>query len=317
MYRSPTFKLVVAALVLATVVTGYSLIHKEVTVVEGSSRKAVSTFAGNVGNLLKQEGIKLGPSDAVKPGLDAALEEGCTVEIFRGFTVTITADGKKQTTETIEKKVKDILQAVGITVEKQDIVQPGLDTVVKGETEIKVQRVTWKEVVEEKKIPFQTIRRKDNTLNKGATQVIEPGKEGIEENRYRITFVDGNEMERELLESSVTKKPEPRVIAEGTVQLASRGGNTFSFHRELTVTATAYTHTGRNTATGKKPVKGTVSVDPRVIPLGSRLYIDGYGYGVAQDIGSSIVGNRIDVFLETEAAARKWGRKTVKLYILK
>lgn len=317
MFRSPTFKLVVAALVLVSAFSCYAVIHKEVTVVDGESRTVVSTFAGHVDKLLKQEKIKLGPSDVVKPGLEAALKEGCTVRIFRAFEVTITADGKKQTTHTSEKMVKDILHAVGISVGKQDIVKPGLNTVVNGETEIKVQRVSWKEVVEEDSIPYETVRERDNTLNKGVTRVVKQGKEGIEQNRYRVTYVDGKETERKLLKSVVSREPESRVIAEGTMTLASRGGRTFSFEKEMSVVATGYTYTGRNTYTGKRPAVGTVSVDPRVIPLGTKIYIEGYGYGVAQDIGRSIVGNRVDLFFESEAAARSWGRKTVRIFILK
>lgn len=318
MFRSPTFKLVLAALVLVVLsFSGYAVLHKEVTVVDGDSRIKVSTFASSVGKLLEQKEIRLGSSDAVEPGLDTALKEGCTVKIFRAFTVTITADGKEKTLETPEKKVEEILQAVGIPVGDQDIVHPELNTVINGETEIKVQRVAWKEVVEEKSIPYQEITKRDSTLNKGVTKLITKGIQGTEKSRYKVTYVDGKKTKRELLETVVSKKPQSQVVAVGTVQLASRGGRSFTFDRQMSVVATAYTHTGRNTYTGRKPGVGTISVDPRVIPLGTRLYVEGYGYGVAQDVGRAIVGNRIDVFLESEAAARKWGRKTVKVYVLK
>ena len=59
-----------------------------------------------------------------------------------------------------------------------------------------------------------------------------------------------------------------------------------------------------------------IAVDPRVIPLGTRLYVDGYGYGRALDVGGAIKGNRIDVFLPSEAECRRWGVRTVKVYIL-
>ena len=78
---------------------------------------------------------------------------------------------------------------------------------------------------------------------------------------------------------------------------------------------TAYTHTGRKTATGVWPEVGTVAVDPSVIPYGTRLYIPGYGFGVAQDTGVS--GNHIDVFFDTEAECITYGRKRDRtIYIL-
>jgi|LFRM01.1.fsa_nt_gb uncharacterized protein YabE (DUF348 family) len=316
LFRSPTFKLVLAALVLVFACSSYAVMHKEVTIADGDDKITVSTFAHNVDDLLKQQEIHLGPHDAVEPGTDAPLKEGCTVRILRAFTVTVAADGRKETIETQKKKVKEILQEAKIEVAEQDIVKPGLDAVVDGETEIRIQRVSFKEVVEDKKIPYKTIREKDRTLYKGTQRVRQEGKNGIERNIYRVTFVDGKEKERKLLKKFIHQEPQAKVVAEGTLQVASRGGRDFTFDRVLRVEASAYTYTGRNTYSGTKPGPGTIAVDPRVIPLGTRLYVDGYGYGVARDVGSAIVGNKIDVFLESEAAARRWGRRMVNVYFL-
>ncbi len=81
--------------------------------------------------------------------------------------------------------------------------------------------------------------------------------------------------------------------------------------------ATAYTHTGNQTATGTWPKVGTIAVDPRVIPLGTRVYVVGYGYAVAEDTGGAIKGNIIDLFMETENQCINWGRRNVTVYILK
>lgn len=316
MFRSPTFKLVLAALVLVFATGSYAVAHKEVTIIDGGSRTVVSTFSGNVGQLLKQNEIHLGPHDAVNPGMAAPLKEGCTVQILRAFTVTVVADGRQKSVETTRKTVGDILQAANVAVKEQDIVKPGIKTVVDGETEIRIQRVSSQKVVEEAEIPYKTIRKRDNSINKGGQQVKQEGKNGLKRNVYYVTYVDGKEAKRELLKSEVIKQSRPRIIAEGTLQLASRGGNTFTFSRAIRVEASAYTFSGRNTYTGTKPGPGTIAVDPRVIPLGTRLYVEGYGYGVARDVGGAIKGNKVDVFLQSEAAARRWGRKMVNVYLL-
>jgi 3D (Asp-Asp-Asp) domain-containing protein len=76
-----------------------------------------------------------------------------------------------------------------------------------------------------------------------------------------------------------------------------------------------YARNGR-TYTGKKAGFGTVAVDKRVIPLGTKLYIEGYGYAEATDIGGAIKGNRIDLCFETYREAEMFGRRKVKVYIL-
>lgn len=70
------------------------------------------------------------------------------------------------------------------------------------------------------------------------------------------------------------------------------------------------------TYTGIRPYRGIVAVDPRIIPLHTKMYVEGYGYAQAEDIGGAIKGRRIDVFIPSLHEARKWGRKKVKVYIL-
>ncbi|HLY84972.1 MAG TPA: 3D domain-containing protein [Gaiellaceae bacterium] len=84
--------------------------------------------------------------------------------------------------------------------------------------------------------------------------------------------------------------------------------------RQLTVSATCYDLPGR-TATGMPVGHGVVAVDPSVIPLGSRLYIPGYGNGVAADVGGGIKGNVIDLWYPTYKECAAWGRRTVTITI--
>ncbi len=84
----------------------------------------------------------------------------------------------------------------------------------------------------------------------------------------------------------------------------------------MTFTATAYTWTGYRTATGTWPSRGTVAVDPEVIPLGTQLYVEGYGPAVAADTGGDIVGNRIDLYMDTEDECWAFGRRNVRVKII-
>ena len=70
------------------------------------------------------------------------------------------------------------------------------------------------------------------------------------------------------------------------------------------------------TATGLKAGYGIVAVDPHVIKMGTRLYIEGYGYAIAADKGGAIKGMRIDLGHETHGEALRIGRRTVRVHIL-
>jgi 3D (Asp-Asp-Asp) domain-containing protein len=82
---------------------------------------------------------------------------------------------------------------------------------------------------------------------------------------------------------------------------------------QLVVSATCYDLSGR-TATGMPVGQGVVAVDPSVIPLGTTLYVPGYGNGVAADVGGGIKGDTIDLWM-TPSQCAAWGRRTVTITI--
>lgn len=94
--------------------------------------------------------------------------------------------------------------------------------------------------------------------------------------------------------------------------------------KEMTVTATAYTAycqgCSGTTYTGidlrANPHLKVIAVDPSIIPLGSRVWVEGYGEAIAGDIGGAIKGNIIDVFIENQQDALNWGRRTVQIKVL-
>ena len=92
------------------------------------------------------------------------------------------------------------------------------------------------------------------------------------------------------------------------------------YSREITMRASAYSAqdpgNGNFTCRGNPLHKGLVAVDPGVIPLGTRLYIPGYGYAVADDIGGAIKGNRVDLAFDSRSEALQFGVQYVKVYIL-
>lgn len=124
-----------------------------------------------------------------------------------------------------------------------------------------------------------------------------------------------------LTKGKVVAKKSVKKVAKKTTPSRS---NT-NVAKEFMVSATAYTAfcTGCSgiTKTGinlrKNPHLKVIAVDPKVIKLGTKVHVAGYGYAIAGDTGSAIKGNKIDLFVPDRTSALKWGRKTVKIKILK
>lgn len=308
------------AVVILFAGTGWGVVNyawKQVKLQIDDREVIVRTFAGNVGGLLKEQRIELQPGDEVIPTPDTPIARGMEIAVKRAVPIKVIADGQERTILTISTTVAAVLEKAGVTVRPEDRVTPDLSATVKAGDTIKVVRITYKEETVKQEVDYRIERRPDDSLEKGLTRVIQKGQKGLIAETYKVVYEDGRETGRELMGTQVLKEPVPEIIGVGAIDTASRGGNEFRFERVIWAIATAYTHTGSRTATGVYPQVGTVAVDPRVIPLGSRLYVEGYGFGVAQDVGSAIKGNRIDVFLDTKAAAVRWGVRRVKVYILR
>ncbi|WP_255478080.1 MULTISPECIES: cell wall-binding protein EntB [unclassified Bacillus cereus group] len=158
-------------------------------------------------------------------------------------------------------------------------------------------------------------------------QEIAKAKE--EEKAREIAKAKEEEKAREIAKAKEEKAREIAKAKEEERAKEASKNNIQSAKRELTVVATAYTadpsengtYGGRVlTAMGHdltaNPNMRIIAVDPKVIPLGSKVWVEGYGEAIAGDTGSAIKGNRIDVLMGSKSKAMNWGRKTVKVKIL-
>lgn len=139
--------------------------------------------------------------------------------------------------------------------------------------------------------------------------------------------------EESIKEEPTTEKPaseettteEPATEKSTKEEEASEPASDDQIARELTMTATAYTASCEGcsgiTSTGinliDNPDKKVISVDPSVIPLGSKVYVEGYGHAIAGDTGGAIQGNKIDIFIPNKQDAINWGVKEVNVKVFK
>lgn len=238
------------------------------------------------------------------------------------LNVILSVAGQERTISTTATTVAELLREQQVELGRLDRVLPSLQTALFDGRKIWVDRVQVKEMTVAQQIPQPTASRHDPRIGAGKQVVLHPGRPGRQEQRIRVYSINGREIKREVISSRVVQRPlARRVVQRRNWTMAARGS---AARRTLTMVATGYDpgpgscgrYASGYTCIGIKAGRGVVAVDPRVIPLGSRLYVEGYGYAVAGDVGGAVKGRRIDLGFDTRREALRWGRRTVEVQVL-
>ena len=298
---------------------------QNIKIVDEDDTQTLLTPVSTVEEALIEAEILIRPDDKVTPAMDVALEEGMEIEITRAVPCEIHVDGEVIELMTTKDTVEEVLNKADVELEEKDKINHDLEDAIEEDLTIEIIRVEKEVITETEEIDFKTLRKNDENLDKGKTRVDKEGEKGLKEYEIQITYEDGEEADRKVLSEEVTKEPVNRVVKIGTkapkpepAPVVSRGGSEAT--RSLRVEATAYTSqdpgVGNITATGERLRHGIIAVDPRVIPLGTKLYVPGYGYGIAADTGGAIKGNKIDLAYESRSEALRFGRQmmTIRIY---
>ena len=169
------------------------------------------------------------------------------------------------------------------------------------------------------KIPVAVQYEQADTLPEGTQELVQTGSEGVEEVNEEVIYEKGKPVHVHEIGRTIITPMKPTIIRIGVsgMEMAKSHGQ---IKQVLTMEATAYLPTDGGgdgiTASGIQAKHGVVAVDPNVIPLGTKLYIPGYGEALAADTGGDIVGSRIDVVMEDYGEAMQFGRRTVEVYVL-
>jgi len=297
-----------------------------VTLHEDGLTTSTTAAAPTVGEALTQKGIVLGRGDYVFPDRASVLTAGTNIYIYHANDVSLVVDGQTAETHTRKVTVAGLLSEAGITLAPEDRVEPPPDTPLTKDTTVRVVRVREGIDTVEESIPSETLYQDDPNMDQGDYVVLQPGTDGLIRRSYRVVYEDGQEATRELLDESEVQS-EPEIVARGTrpVKLVDTPAGPLRYRDSLNVWATWYNpaSAGRSpdspwygiAATGVPVHRGIVAVDPSVIPLGSRMYVPGYGEAVAADTGWAVVGNIIDLgFVDYEVP--DWRSGWVEIYIL-
>lgn len=310
-----------AMTVLGIGADAYADLPKAVLVQAEGGIWKVLTYRSTVADAVKETGITVRPYDRVTPGVATGLVTGMTVTVRRAFPVTLFVDGRPRSFMTAAATVAEFLVESGARVRSRDQVYPATDAPLRAGTLVRIVRIETQIVTAEERLPYARIARPDSTLPRGMTRLVQSGRPGSRVRRIAITTADGAVVDRQVVGDVMVRSPQDQILQVGTRRvIASRGE--FAGKEILVMEATAYAPwdgpgTNDITSMGLKAGYGVVAVDPTVIPLGSKLFIEGYGPAIAGDVGGAIRGPRIDLGFNTIREARVYGRRRqIRVYII-
>ncbi|MGH7709414.1 MAG: ubiquitin-like domain-containing protein [Vulcanimicrobiaceae bacterium] len=286
------------------------------------------THATTVGRFLADRGIDVGPSDYLSVDQTAVVGDDMTISYRSAYPVTLRTGDHSRILLTSARTVAELLAQADVKLAADDTVHPGLDsTPAAGET-IRVERITsWVKTLR-KEIAASTKVRFDPALAPGKTRVLSRGSNGLSLVTYRITRHGDAKPVKYVVSKRIVRPAKPRIVLHGidemrAFRMAANATHDFGSHvvgSALRMVATAYVANCAGcsgiTKLGMPAGHGIVAVDPHVIPLGTPLFIPGYGKAIAGDVGSAIRGQRIDLGFNSLRDALMFGRREITVYVL-
>lgn len=277
--------------------------------------------------------------------LSGILNQAVSAEAWeeKECNVTIIYHGKTTRTTSSGETAAQLLDRLGLELSGEDVVSHGMDTPVHHGMLLQVDRVVTQEERYTAGIAHGLTLCNDPSLPEGTELVLTEGEDGEMLCSAQVTYKNGLEVSRQILSQKVIRQPVTEVVAVGTADMTSDResdampvisdgfitlptGEVLPYTDTATVRATAYTHTDAGcdliTSTGTTVRWGTVAVDPRFIPYGTRMFIMAsngsyiYGIAVAEDCGGDIKGDRMDLYMPTYEQCIEFGRRVCTLYFL-
>jgi uncharacterized protein YabE (DUF348 family) len=312
---------IVAAVVLAAItlasLTGFVWANKRVTVIVDGTATEYTTQSDTVASLLSEAGVRFTSTDLVSPAPKTETNDGATVVVRHAVPVTLSIAGEKVSLHVVGRTVADALLAAGLDPTSGMQSDPPVEAALEPDMEITATDVFIRVAEEEVEVPYNIVVLGDPKLPAGSRTTATAGSAGKMLRIYQVLVVGGVEGPRFLKATKTLAEPVTEVVSLGTQRrfrqiMVSRGSSrkapmpALSTGQTRVMRATAYTPwdvgcggikvISSRRARYKIPDGwGIIAVDPRVIPLGTKMFVEDYGYCIAADTGGAIKGNLIDV----------------------
>lgn len=325
---------------VASAILSQKAFAKTYVITDGDRVVTYTTFATDPAEVLGQAGLELKEYDTYTTGAVEGME---SITIQRAQSVTVVYHGEENTVSSAGETAGELLSRLNLEVGGCDVLSHAPDTVTYDGMELRVDEVILSRESYTATVSHGVTYCSDSTIPEGMEEVLVEGVDGEMLCVADVTYVNGEEIERVLLDETVTVASVTEVIAVGTggeaeavdpdaMPVITDGyitlptGEVLTYTHTAQIRATAYTHTDAGcdmiTSTGTTVHWGTVAVDPRYIPYGTRMFIlsnDGsyvYGIAVAEDCGGDIKGDRMDLYMPTFAECMQFGRRNCTVYFL-
>ncbi|MEG6585222.1 3D domain-containing protein [Dendrosporobacter sp. 1207_IL3150] len=310
--------LIAALITVLLLATGFIWANKKVHIAADGGNLVVSTYHSNPNDILAKAGVVLGPQDEYRISTPKLIS-GSTITVYRAVPVTVVYQGVSKTFNTGKPTVGELADSLGLLNSSTKLV-PNADEKIQAGMQIQAIKLSEQIIERTENVPYQVVHQPDSTLEKGVEELVEEGRAGVKIVTVKQHFADGVQASEEVIEEKVKEPSKPKIVRLGTRDVVETSRGTHRFKRVEWMEATAYLPTDGSpegiTATGIPARRGIVAVDPDVIPLGTRVYIPGYGLALAADTGGAINGNTVDLCMESSSEAWRFGRRMVKVYVL-
>jgi len=307
-------------------------------ITDGENTMLHTTFASDPVRVLNEAGIVLTAEDAFTTGEADGVS---SITVQRAQTVTIDNCGQQMQVTTYGETLQSLFARVGVPMGQDYQVSAPLDTLTYDDMQVQVRYVVNSQETYTSQIPYGTVYCYSPILAEGQQKLVVPGVPGEKLCKADVVYVNTQEDSRDVWEETVLKEPVSEIVVVGTGErmdahgdtpavgdgfIVTTDGKVLSYSKVMQIECTAYTKTDEGcddwTSTGTLARVGAVAVDPRVIPYGTRMFIlsnDGtyvYGVATAEDCGGAIIGNRIDLYYDTDWECVRFGRRDCTVYIL-
>ncbi len=307
-------------------------------ITDGDQVKVYTTYATNPADVLDKAGFELGEEDTytTQPG-DGVSE----ITVQRIQNITINYCGEQRQVSSYGETLEMLLNRLGLPMGGEYSVSDPLDSETYDGMEFSVDSIIHMEQTYTEDIPYEVVECLDPTMPEGQRKVIVQGVTGQLTKTAEVVYVNSVESSHNILSETVTQQPVNQVVTVGTGTdvgknsnapaigdgvIVTADGEVLTYSRKEQFRTTAYSHLDSGcdmiTATGTTVRVGSVAVDPKVVPYGTRMFIvtnDGsyvYGIATAEDCGGGIKGNEIDLYMPTRSECFQYGVRRCTVYFL-